>query len=165
MAAGKSFGSERRTVVSADGPPEDAPIETNRGARAKGDVKVEGEGETDDGEGPDLYAHAGGAGRKEGGAEKGGVNSVFVHVVFSIQAVHQPHIDGDQNNEDVHGALVGHPETELEAADPDAVELVGEKDRTAKGNKGPDRKERGEDAQICLPVRATVFGGSHKTRS
>ena len=75
-----------------------------------------------------------------------------MEIVLAIEFVHAPNVIPNDANEDVDGALLGHPKSELEASEFDLVECVSEEDAAAEGHEGPDSEKGGKDAQIRFPV-------------
>jgi len=57
---------------------------------------------------------------------------------FAVQTIHQEDIDKDNDDKDVNGALVGKPETELEAPQMKLIEEVNEEDGASERGKKPD---------------------------
>ena len=58
-----------------------------------------------------------------------------------IELLHAPSIEGNQTDENVDRALVGHPKTEFKSTDLKVVELVDKEDRAAEGDKCPDKHQ------------------------
>jgi hypothetical protein len=69
-----------------------------------------------------------------------------------IELVHDPDIDRDEEHENIDAALLGKPETEFEAPDPDLVELFHKENSAAIGDNEPDRHEDTDPLEIGSPV-------------
>jgi DNA-binding transcriptional LysR family regulator len=82
-------------------------------------------------------------------------------IELSIDVVHAPGIKEDQRNEDVDGALLGEPETELEATDADAIQLFDKEYAEAVRAGKPDDEADENEPQIRSPVRKSVLEMHH----
>jgi hypothetical protein len=82
-------------------------------------------------------------------------------IELAIDMVHAPGVEEDQRNEDVDGALLCEPETELEAANADAIQLFDKEYTEAVGAGKPDDEADSDEAQIGAPVRKSVLEMHH----
>jgi hypothetical protein len=78
-------------------------------------------------------------------------------IELAIDVVHAPGIKENQGNEDVDRALLRKPETELEAADADAIQLFDEENAETVGAGEPDDEANENEPQIRSPVRKSIF--------
>ena len=97
---------------------------------------------------------------EEGGEGGDPRDSILVHVVLAIEAVHIPDVERDQAHIHQHRALVTHPEAQLEAAETDPIEVISEKDRGAKRHQDPNRQKDCQNTKVRPPVGTTILGGS-----
>jgi hypothetical protein len=78
-------------------------------------------------------------------------------VELSIDVIHAPGVKEDQRNEDVDRALLGEPETELEATNADTIQLFDKKYAEAIRAGKPDDEANEDEPQIRSPVRKSIF--------
>lgn len=86
-----------------------------------------------------------------------GTGSVFLYAVLLVQAVHQPDIDEDQDDENVDGSLVGKPEAEFGATNGKLVRPVDGENAQAVGNDKPNGQEDQHITDVLLPVSCSFF--------
>ena len=73
-------------------------------------------------------------------------------IEFAVEFVHPAGIEENQRHEDIDGALLCEPETELVAAKPDGVQWLHQDNAEKVGDHEPDHQEGGHKADIRLPV-------------
>src|SRR5690606_27632058 len=73
-----------------------------------------------------------------------------------VDAVREPGIHEDENDEDVDGTLLGHPETERHAADGEFVQRLDEHDAHQWAGDEPDRQEDGDSPNRARPVAVLI---------
>ena len=78
-------------------------------------------------------------------------------IELAIDMVHAPGVEKDQRDEDVDGALLGKPESELEATDANAIQLFDEENAEAKRAGEPDDEAKEDEPQIRSPIRKSIF--------
>ena len=78
-------------------------------------------------------------------------------IELAIDVVHAPGVKEDQRNEDVDLALLGEPETELEATNADAIQLFDEENAETVGAGKPDDEANEDEPQIRSPIRKSIF--------
>jgi hypothetical protein len=78
-------------------------------------------------------------------------------IELAIDMVHAPGIEKDQRNEDIDGALLCEPETELEATNADAIQLFDKKYAEAVRTGKPDDEANEDEPQIRSPIRKSIF--------
>jgi hypothetical protein len=79
-----------------------------------------------------------------------------MHIVITIDAIHAPGIEEDQDNENVDGALLGKPEAQLETGKSDRIQLLDKENACAERNGEPDRETDTDETQIGPPVGETL---------
>jgi len=82
-------------------------------------------------------------------------------IELAIDMVHAPGIEKDQHNEDIDGALLCEPETELEATNADAIQLFDKEYAEAVRTGKPDDEANEDEPQVGAPVRKSVLEMHH----
>ena len=84
------------------------------------------------------------------------VNGLFVDFKLAVELIHQGGVNENDQNENVDGALLGKPKSELESAHFNVIELINEEDAKSVGHDKPYTEENGKESQVALPI---LFGG------
>ena len=79
-----------------------------------------------------------------------------MHIELTIDAIHSPGVKKDQRDEYVDRALLGEPETELEAADSNRVQFFDEENPESKRADKPDSETYRHEAKIGSPISHTI---------
>jgi hypothetical protein len=79
-----------------------------------------------------------------------------VYIELPVDAIHAPGVEKDQRDKNVDRTLLRKPEAELEATDPDAIQLIDKKNPEPVGTGEPDCKTDGHEAKIGSPVGETI---------
>jgi hypothetical protein len=82
---------------------------------------------------------------------------LFFYVKFLVQLVHPSHIEKYEGNEYVDGSLLCKPESQFEAANMDAIELIHKEDSESIAHNEPDGHQNEQEAQVFLPIEFEVF--------
>jgi hypothetical protein len=79
-----------------------------------------------------------------------------MNIELTIDAIHSPGIEKDQGDEYVDRALLGEPETELEAADSYRVQFFDEENPESIRTDKPDSEANADKAKIGSPISHTI---------
>ena len=80
-----------------------------------------------------------------------------MHVEFLIEPIHAPGVKENKNDEDVDRPLLGEPETQLETADANLVELLDQQYTESIRTDEPDREASGDEPEISPPIGQAIF--------
>ena len=75
-----------------------------------------------------------------------------MYVMIFVYLVHAPGIEEDQYDKDVDRALLGEPETKLEAANTNSIELVNQQYAEHVRTNKPDGKANPDKSKIAPPI-------------
>lgn len=81
----------------------------------------------------------------------------FVDLKLFIQFVHPPDVDKNECNKQVDGALLCKPEPELEAGNPEPIQIFSENNSETKGNNQPDTEQYDQIPQVLFPIHMMIF--------
>ena len=80
-----------------------------------------------------------------------------MHIELAIDAIHAPGIEENQCNKDINRALLSEPESELESADADGIQLFDEQNAETVGTDKPDSEANTDKAKISSPVGHSII--------
>ena len=76
-----------------------------------------------------------------------------MHVVFAINVIHTPGVEKYQQDKNVYRALLREPESELEAADTNRIELLDQQNSETERAQKPDGEAARHKPEVRTPIR------------
>ena len=75
-----------------------------------------------------------------------------MHIVFPVQLIHAPGVKEDDANKDVNRPLLGKPETQFEATNVNAIQLIHQQNSESVGTHEPDNHAGRNQPEIGAPI-------------